>query len=105
MDSKLALFAALLPTKRQMWSVELALTSCSNWSYGLLLKLGGVLNDTLVAVDDVLLQLVGQHALNWLALVRLGDFVDRFGDLVVLESSQGQGLEATQKVCFRLTYV
>ena len=49
------------------------------------LRLGGVLDDRLLAVDDVLLQLVAQHALDRLALVGLGDLLNGVRDGVGLE--------------------
>ena len=45
-----------------------------------LLHFGRILDDALAAVDDVLLELVGQHALHWLALVRLGYLLGRVRD-------------------------
>ena len=45
----------------------------------------GVLNDGFPAVDDVLLQLVRQHALNGLTIVALGDLLDSVSNCVGLE--------------------
>ena len=56
------------------------------------LRLGGVLDDRLLAVDDVLLQLVAQHALDRLALVRLRDLLHGVGDGVGLEGEKGDML-------------
>lgn len=50
----------------------------------LALRLAGILYDCLLAVDFELLQLVTQHALNGLALVRLADLLHCIGDGVVL---------------------
>ena len=53
------------------------------------LGLGGVLDDRLLAVNDVLLQLVAQHALDRLALVRLRDLLHSVSDGVGLEGEKG----------------
>ena len=48
----------------------------------------GVLNDGFPAVDDVLLQLVRQHALDGLAIVALGDLLDSVSNCVGLETKR-----------------
>lgn len=50
----------------------------------LALRLAGVLYDRLLAVNFELLQLVTEHALNGLALVRLADLLHCIGEGVVL---------------------
>ena len=63
----------------------LALTvgSCTRWTN--LNTYRGVLNDGFPAVDDVLLQLVRQHALDGLTIVALGDLLDSVCNCVGLE--------------------
>ena len=52
----------------------------------------GVLNDGFPAVDDVLLQLVRQHALDGLAIVALCDLLDSVSNCVGLEKRRNSSL-------------
>lgn len=50
----------------------------------LALRLAGILYNRLLAIDLELLQLVAEHALDGLALVRLADLLHSIGDRVIL---------------------
>jgi hypothetical protein len=53
---------------------------------------GFLVDDDLVAINEMLLQLVGQHSLHWVHLVGITDLLDDFSDLVVEVS----GLEESE---------
>lgn len=53
----------------------------------LALRLAGILYNRFLAIDFELLQLVAEHALNGLALVRLADLLHSIGDGVILNQT------------------